>query len=146
MDLRAALNLANLSTPAGVLLALAGGCRIRRGPSGLLLAGNWRFRLPAAAAFTVGNVVLHRERVGGLLSSASPAGSPLLAHEARHSTQYAVLGPAFLPLYFAAAGWSVLRTGNPGTGNVFERLAGLADGGYPTRAPRRQRAGHSLRT
>lgn len=126
MDLRAALNLVNLSTPAGVLLARAAGCRIRRGPSGLLLAGNWTHRLPKAAAFTVGNVVLYRERAAPQLAP----GSPLLVHESRHSTQYAMLGPVFLPLYFAAAAWSVLRTGNPGSGNPFERLAGLREGGY----------------
>lgn len=127
MDLRAALNLVNLSTPVGILLARAAGCRIRRGPSGLLLASGWQLRLPKAAAFTVGNVVLHRDRAAPLLGP----GSALLAHESRHSSQYALLGPAFLPLYFAAAAWSVLRTGNPGTGNPFERLAGLRDGGYP---------------
>ena len=39
-------------------------------------------------------------------------------------------GLPFLPLYFIAAGWSQLRTGNPGSANIFERLAGLEAGGY----------------
>jgi hypothetical protein len=39
----------------------------------------------------------------------------------------------FLPLYFLAAAWSLLRTGNPGTENMFERHAGLVAGGYPVR-------------
>jgi len=56
----------------------------------------------------------------------------LLGHEERHCTQYAwCLGLPFIPLYLAAAGWSVLRTGNTGTANIFEMHAGLAAGGYP---------------
>jgi hypothetical protein len=42
-------------------------------------------------------------------------------------------------LYLAAAGWSWLRTGDFASRNVFERRAGLADGGYrerPVRLPR----------
>lgn len=103
-----------------------------RGPDGLLLAEGWSWTLPKAAAFTVGNVILYRSRVAPSFRP-GPTGrsqSPLLRHEARHSSQYAGLGPAFLPLYLVAAGVSVLRHGDPASGNVFERLAGLADGGY----------------
>jgi hypothetical protein len=49
-----------------------------------------------------------------------------------------------LPLYFLAAGWSLLVGGDPAVHNAFERLAGLEDGDYPTvsaRARRRGRAG-----
>jgi hypothetical protein len=35
-----------------------------------------------------------------------------------------------LPLYAVAAGWSWLRSGDAASRNPFERLAGLADGGY----------------
>ena len=35
-----------------------------------------------------------------------------------------------IPLYLAAAGVSWALTGDFGARNVFERLAGLADGGY----------------
>ena len=128
--LRRLLNVLNLTTPAGLTLARAGRCRIRRGPEGLLLAEGWSWAVPRAAAFTVGNVVLYRSRVAASFRPGSGGQSPLLRHEARHSTQYAFLGPAFLPLYFLAAGVSVARTGDPATGNVFERLAGLDDGGY----------------
>jgi hypothetical protein len=135
--IRSVLNVINLSTPAGLALALAGKCRISRGPDGLLLAGGWAWPLPRAAAFTVGNVILYRSRVAssfqpraGVSSPGSVARSRLLQHESRHSSQYAALGPAFLPLYFLAAGISTLRTGDPASGNVFERLAGLDDGGY----------------
>lgn len=125
--LRQVVNLVNLSTPLGLLVALAGGARVGTGPQGLLLARGYRLGLPPAPAFTVGNVVLLR------LDDAALARRPrLLAHEARHATQYAwCAGPALLPLYGVAAAWSWLRCGDPATRNVFERAAGLADGGYP---------------
>ena len=59
----------------------------------------------------------------------------LLRHEARHATQYAWCGGLLmLPLYFAAAGVSWLLSGDFGAWNVFERGAGLADGGYAARS------------
>lgn len=126
--LRQAANLLNGSTLTGVAVALLARTRLRRGPRGLLLASGYRWRLPDARAFVLGNVVLYRGAASDLLSM--PA---LLGHEEKHCTQYAwCLGLPFLPLYFAAAGWSVLRTGNPGTANPFERRAGLKAGGYPT--------------
>lgn len=131
--LRRAANLLNGSTVAGLAVALAAGAQVSRGPRGLLIAAGYRWRLPFAHAYTLGNVVLCRGTTADLLSR--PA---LLGHEERHCTQYAwCLGLPFIPLYLAAAGWSVLRTGNPGTGNIFERRAGLASGGYPLTASRR---------
>ncbi|MFF1882306.1 hypothetical protein ACFVVC_12660 [Pseudarthrobacter sp. NPDC058196] len=128
--LRRAANLLNGSTLAGLAVALAAGTRVSRGPRGMVLAAGYRWRLPAARAFTVGNVVLYRGPAADLLSR--PA---LLGHEERHCSQYAwCLGLPFIPLYLAAAGWSVLRSGNPGTANIFERRAGLAAGGYPVPA------------
>jgi hypothetical protein len=46
-----------------------------------------------------------------------------------------------LPLYFLAAGWSWLRCRDFAWHNAFERLAGLADGGYvdPRPAGRQRR-------
>ncbi|MFP5367162.1 MAG: hypothetical protein ACLGIS_09965 [Actinomycetes bacterium] len=129
---RQAANLANGSTALGLAVATAARTQVIRGPRGLIVAGGYGWRLPFAGAFTLGNVVLCRQPAEELL--ARPA---LLGHEERHSTQYAwCQGLAFLPLYFLAAGWSMLRTGNPGTGNVFERHAGLAAGGYPRREAR----------
>jgi hypothetical protein len=59
---------------------------------------------------------------------------PLVAHEARHATQYACCaGLPMLPLYFLAAGVSWGLTGDFGARNVFERRAGLAGGGYTDR-------------
>lgn len=111
----------------GLAVALAANTRLSLGPRGLILADGYRWRLPFARAFAVGNVVLCRGQAEDLLSL--PA---LLEHEEKHCSQYAwCLGVPFLPLYFLSAGWSVLRTGNPGTSNIFERQAGLAAGGYP---------------
>ena len=125
--LRRAANLLNGSTLAGLAVALAARTRISRGPRGLVIAAGYRWRLPFAHAYTLGNVVLCRSTAEELASR--PA---LLGHEERHCSQYAwCLGLPFIPLYLAAAGWSVLRTGNPGTANIFERQAGLAAGGYP---------------
>ena len=130
--LRRAANLLNGSTLAGLAVALAARTDISHGPRGLLIAAGYRWRLPLAQAFTLGNVVLCRASAAELLSR-----PVLLGHEERHCSQYAwCLGLPFLPLYLAAAAWSMLRTGNPGTANIFERRAGLAAGGYPLRAGR----------
>lgn len=130
--LRRAANFLNGSTLAGLAVALAARARISRGPRGLVIAAGYRWRLPFAHAYTLGNVVLCRSTAEELMSR--PA---LLGHEERHCSQYAwCLGLPFIPLYLVAAGWSVLRTGNPGTANVFERRAGLAAGGYPPSAGR----------
>lgn len=135
--LRLIANTLNGSTLLGLVLAACAGAPVGRGPRGLLLASGYRWRLPFAAAFTVGNVVLFRAD-----AAAARANPVLLGHEERHSTQYAwCLGLPFLPLYFLAAGWSMWRTGNPGTANVFERHAGLAAGGYPPTGRDRTDAG-----
>jgi hypothetical protein len=125
--LRQIANMLNGTTLLGLVLAVCAGTNVGRGPRGLLIASRYRWRLPFAAAFTVGNVILFR--AGPEAARANPA---LLGHEERHSTQYAwCLGLPFLPLYFIAAGWSLWRTGNPGSANFFERHAGLEAGGYP---------------
>lgn len=135
--LRQLANVLNATTPLGLLLASCAGSAVRRGPRGLLIATGYRWRLPFAGAFTVGNVVIFRAGPRGA-ALANPA---LLGHEERHCTQYAwCLGLPFLPLYFLAACWSLVRTGNPGSRNVFERHAGLQAGGYPApgTGPRRR--------
>jgi hypothetical protein len=126
LRIRQIMNAINLSTLLGLLVARVGHARVVRGPDGLLLARDYRLSVPRAPAFTVGNVILVR------LTDEQLAGRPtLLLHEARHSTQYAFcIGPLMLPLYFLAAGWSWLRCRDFAWHNIFERLAGLADGGY----------------
>jgi hypothetical protein len=131
--LRQVVNVVNLATPLGLLLALAGRGSLRRGPDGLLVARG--VRLPATApALTIGNVVLVIDRHGGDVLAGRPR---LLVHEARHASQYACcLGLPMLPLYGLAAAWSWLRCRDPSSYNVFEVRAGLADGGYADKRPR----------
>lgn len=130
--LRSVANWANLSTPCGMLVARAAGCQVVGGWHGLYFALGYRPRLPAAGAFTIGNVILFRPRF------ADPSAFPdLVAHEERHGTQYALcLGLPFLAFYAVAAGYSWWRTGDPASRNVFERGAGLAAGGYIERPVR----------
>jgi len=80
--------------------------------------------LPDAGAFTVGNVII----TGGEL--ADLPGTDVPAHEAAHSSQWALLGPAFLPVYLAMTAWSLRRAGDRAARNYLERWAGLARGGY----------------
>jgi hypothetical protein len=130
---RLAGNIANLSTPLGALVAVAGHARLRRGPRGLVLAEGYRLPFPVAGAFTVGSVIITRETFAAKLAR-SPG---LLRHEERHSWQYLYcLGLPFFAAYGGALVWSLLRTGDLAAANFFERQAGLADGGYRER-PRR---------
>jgi hypothetical protein len=133
---RQVVNLVNGSTIAGVGIALAGGAfaaggRLSSGPDGLLTATGYRLAVPAAPAFTVGNVIIVNSR----RTAAVPP--TVFAHEARHATQYACCGGLLmLPLYFAAAGVSWALCGDFAAWNAFERQAGLADGGYAGRPVR----------
>ena len=122
------VNLANGSTALGCAVAVLGRARIGVGPGGLLVATGYRLPVPAAAAFTVGNVVTTGHDREWL--DERPR---LMRHEERHSWQYvACLGLPMVPLYLLAAGWSYLRGAGPALHNPFERMAGLEDGGYVT--------------
>lgn len=126
LRVRQVANWVTLGTPLGLGLAWAGRASVTSGPDGLLLAHGWRYRVPRAAAFTVGNVVLTKHAAGYF--DEHPA---LLRHEAHHAGQWACwVGLPFLVGYSVASGWSLLRTGNSALGNPFERRAGLVDGGY----------------
>jgi hypothetical protein len=70
----------------------------------------------ANAGTTVGNVWLYGDK----------GGTERHRHEARHSDQWAMFGTAFPWLYGAES----VRTGGDYRRNVFERWAGLHDGGY----------------
>lgn len=124
---RLAVNLANGSTLTGLGVALAGCARVTPAVDGLLTGTGYRLPVPPVPAFTMGNVIITRH------DELAP-GSDLFRHEARHTTQYACCGGLLmLPLYFAAAGVSWVLCGDFGPWNVFERGAGLADGGYGDR-------------
>jgi hypothetical protein len=137
---RLIVNLLNGSTIAGVCVALLGRARLARHRDGLLIGTGYRLPVPPAPAFCLGNVIVTR--------FAEPA-PRLLRHEARHATQFACCGGVLMiPLYLTAAAWSWAVTGDFGARNVFERRAGLADGGYSekpsriaARRPGRTRAG-----
>jgi hypothetical protein len=131
---RQTANLLNGSTLLGLATAYAGRARVVPGRRGLLLAHGYRLAFPVAGAFTVGDVVLTRHPEGWLTDRPR-----LLRHEERHSWQYAAcLGLPMLPLYGLAVGYSWLRARDLSSHNAFERLAGLADGGYRVvRSPRR---------
>lgn len=126
---RKAVNLANGSTLAGVLVAAAGRARLARAGDGLLIADHYRLPVPPAPAFCVGNVLITRSD-----RETFAAAGALLGHEARHATQYACCGGLpLVPLYLLASAFSWLLTGDFGCRNVFERRAGLAAGGYAER-------------
>jgi len=136
--LREVANVANLATPLGLALAAAGRGRIRR-LKGLWIADGLRMPFPDASAMTVGSVVLIPGRT---LEEAEVRIPGLIAHEDEHAWQWcACLGLPFIPLYFAAAGWSMLRCGDRASANAFERQAGLAGGGYAENPRRPLRKG-----
>ena len=121
---RAWINLANGSTLAGLAVAALGGARVARGAGRLYVGIGYRLPVPPAPAFCLGNVIVTR------LQELDPS-SALFRHEERHATQYACCGGVIMvPLYLAAASVSWALTGDTGCRNVFERRAGLADGGY----------------
>lgn len=121
--LRATANVLNGSTIAGLAVARAGRADVSRGPRGLWYAEGYALAFPVASAFTIGNVIL----TAGTIDELGPR---VVAHEERHTWQYTVCGTSFMPLYVVAMGWSWVRTGDRAARNVFERAAGLADGGY----------------
>ncbi len=128
---RQVVNLANGSTLAGLGVAALGGARLARSSDGLFVGAGYRLPVPPAPAFCLGNVIVTR------LDGLAP-GSRLFRHEARHATQYAWCGGlVMVPLYLAAAAVSWTLTGDFGARNVFERQAGLADGGYTDKPLRR---------
>jgi hypothetical protein len=139
---RRVVNLANGSTLAGLGVAALGGAAVTRTVDNLYLGTGYRLPVPPAPAFCLGNVIVTR-------GQGMDPGSPVFRHEARHATQFAWCGGVvMIPLYLAAAGVSWALTGDFGSRNVFERRAGLADGGYsdkPLRAALRRISAPSRR-
>jgi hypothetical protein len=64
--------------------------------------------------------------VGSVWMYGDADGTDRHRHESRHSDQWAMFGPAFPAWYGAESA----RTGGDAQRNVFERWAGLHDGGY----------------
>jgi len=142
LRVRQAVNLINGATLAGFGVAALGGASIARSVDGLFTGTGYRLPVPPAPAFCLGNVIVTRR-------DAIDPGSRVFRHEARHATQFAWCGGVIMiPLYLTAAGVSWVLTGDFGARNVFERLAGLADGGYadaPLRPALRRVSGSSRR-
>jgi hypothetical protein len=124
----------NGTTLVGMLIAVATGAKLRRGPGGIFIAEGYKAKVPKQTCFTVGSVILTRRTADWLLHEQHV---DLLAHEARHAAQYAVLGPLFWPAYWVACGYSYAMTGSYGVRNFFEKHAGLAAGGYREDLPLR---------
>jgi hypothetical protein len=132
-NLRARLNRWNGSTAIGRGVARLLRLHLVDGPLGTNVAGGYPLRVPVATSFVIGDVIFCRHPAAWLLAQPQRA---LLAHEVRHTYQYAAFGPLFWPLYFAGCAWSYALTGNAAARNAFERSAGLDGGGYQDRALR----------
>lgn len=127
-------NVANLSTPLGLVAAVGLRAQLRR-VDGLIVAENAALTGLPAMAITIGSVVLIPRRT---LDEARQVIPGLLEHEDQHAHQWAYcLGLPFIPLYFLATAWSWLRSGDRSSANHFEVQAGLALGGYGDRRVRR---------
>ena len=142
-------NLANGTTLLGLALARAAGTAVGNGPRGLVIAAGYRWRLPHAGAFTLGNVVICRAPAALLTSNAA-----LLGHEEKHCSQYACcLGLPFLPLYFLAAagrsyGPEIRRRATSSNGSPAWRPAATLTPGHqgrPHAAPAESRFDHGGR-
>ncbi len=131
-------NVANLSTPLGLAAAVLGGARLCV-VDGLVVADQARLPFLRASAITIGSVVLIPRRPLDEVRTRIPG---LLEHEDHHAYQWAYcLGLPFIAVYFAAAGWSWLRSGDRATVNHFELQAGLELGGYRMGVKRPLRTG-----
>ena len=120
-------NFVNLTTLVGLVVALIGGAKIRRGPRGLFVGEGYTLKFPVASAFTIGSVITTTRTWDELLRR-NPR---LFEHEERHTWQYLYcFGLPFYLAYGVCLAWSMLRTGDRAARNFFERQAGLADGGY----------------
>ncbi len=120
-------NVANLSTPLGLVAAVLGGARLNM-VDGLIVADQTRLPFLLASAVTIGSVVLVPRRSLHEVQARIPG---LLEHEDHHAYQWAYcLGLPFIPAYIAATGWSWLCAGDRATANHFEHQAGLELGGY----------------
>lgn len=132
--LREGVNWLNGSTPAGLLLAWGGRAELDRQLDGIYTATRYD-GIANRRPFTVGNVLLTRHSAVELQNRPE-----LRRHEARHSSQWAVLGPLFVPFYVVEVLISRILTGDDAAANVFEVAADLEAGGYTCRPLQRRTA------
>ena len=126
---RQVVNALNLSTLLGLALATGERRRLSAAPTGWCSPRGVRVgSARAPSAFTVGNVVL--------LAHRGPDARACCAHEAQARHAVGVLRAAVPAAVLARGGLVVPRTGDHFSRNVFERRAGLLDGGYVERTRR----------
>lgn len=139
-QLRTIANWVNGSTPLGLAVARFGRCEVAPADRGLFVAAHYAYGFPTGAAFTVGSVIITRHSREWLQQRPR-----LFRHEARHSDQFALCGGLpVIPLYLLSMAYSMWRTGDRAACNVFERRAGLVDGGYTPCPPVRNLLGRRL--
>jgi len=97
--------------------AVSGGRPRWDGRRAMLVCTGASPRLHGGGGTTVGCVYV---------TSAADVSDRIRVHESRHRDQWGVAGPLFAVLYLG----EVLRTRKDFTRNVWERWAGLEDGGY----------------
>ena len=100
-----------------LLARVSGGSLRWDGGRAMLVCTGASARLHGGGGTTVGCV---------FVTSSADVSERVRAHESRHRDQWGVAGPLFAALYLG----EVLRTRKDFTRNVWERWAGLADGGY----------------
>jgi len=119
---RFTLNLPLTTVGYGLARATGRSCSLEAGLQVLCQGGR---RLPGRGGFTLGNV---------FVNNGPDRSDEYLRHEGHHSTQQAIFGPVFVPLYFAfeaAAQGNAHYTGKDSACyNPFEITAGRAAGGY----------------
>src|SRR6187455_868777 len=112
---RQVVNVINLSTLIGLLVATVGRAKLAAGPRHTVLATDLRLPIKASA-LTIGDIVMTRKPREVMLERHA-----LLRHGMRHTVQYAwCLGVVMLVLYAFEAAWSWLLTPDPASRNVFE--------------------------
>ena len=126
------------ATGLGALVALAGGATCNDAQNGLIVCSSSRFNPGGddTGGTTFGEVFVTKRDAEDVLTNKG-----LLAHEQRHSEQWAGWGLFRYPLAYAyESGVSNAVSGSYGSANYFEWDAGMVEGGYVRRKmPRRTR-------
>lgn len=136
--LRTLANVVNLSTPLGLVVAVAGRSRLRR-RGHLIVADRARLPIRNAGAVTIGCVVVVPRRSVENWEAVNPG---VMEHEDGHAWQYAYcLGLPFLPLYGLATGWVDDPDGRPGQRQPLRGPGGPAQGWVPPQLDDARRRG-----
>ena len=121
---RSVINLGESAPTIGLSMVLGSDCRWD--------SGNWQtvcYNDPLARVrnqpFTVGSLTMAPKSYDYMQHHYVVSYSDWMAHETKHSDQWAIIGPAFGPIYIVSTWiWPDPRS------NPFEQWAGLRNGGY----------------